>query len=178
MTRKAPVAAANPVNPAHHKGFIGERQWAENYAIRLRARHSVEMVQEVIASWGDKYIDRVGRKDPPVQELKKSMWYLRYAATLSVTNDPTNLVPFQRSLDGTLDDEDYPVVEQRLGRPQARASAEATLAALCAFMTDLREQPCRNYTRECVAIGYAIALLEGKEPDSCTIESILLSDTK
>ena len=180
MTRKSPTVApkANPVNPSHHKGFIAERQWAENYSIELRSRFNEDIIKAIIASWGDKYTDRVGRKDPAIQELKKGMWYLRFAATFHITTDPTNLVPFQRALDATLDDKDFPAVLQRLGRPQSRANEDAILAALGVYMTDLRDYSVRDYTRECVAVAFAISMLETGDACVKSVEQILLNDVK
>jgi hypothetical protein len=61
------------INPAHYQDFVDDYQWIEVmekiYADRPEAMNGfLEITSR-------KYMDRLGGKDPELQEMKKSLWY-------------------------------------------------------------------------------------------------------
>jgi hypothetical protein len=65
------------VDPSHYQGYIRELQWLEamQYLPTFRDRSSFEAAIELQLR---KYLDRNGGKDDPLQELSKSLWYMKF----------------------------------------------------------------------------------------------------
>jgi hypothetical protein len=79
----------------HYQSYIDDYQWIEAIGrmpnFRELSNGKFFGVVEVLAR---KYLDRLGKKDDPVQELDKAIWYLRYLRACIKTNsvaDPKNM---------------------------------------------------------------------------------------
>lgn len=62
------------VRPTHYKDYIPGMQWIDAIQNRYSSREFIAAVDMQV----DKYLARKGKKDEDIQELKKSLWYLRY----------------------------------------------------------------------------------------------------
>jgi len=60
------------INPSHYKSFVGDMQWIETQQYRSRDFFAAVKMQ------AEKYLDRCGQKDDPLQELLKAKWYLDF----------------------------------------------------------------------------------------------------
>ena len=66
------------VDPNHYQGFIDEFQWIEVMQKIYDGRGQSEHFNVALEVFGTRrYLDRLGKKDNDVQELKKADWYLR-----------------------------------------------------------------------------------------------------
>ena len=74
------------VNPSHYQGFYEEKQWIEVMSRIPRFRTNPEAFKGAIEFQVRKYLDRNGRKDEELQELKKALWYLKFLVAY-VTNE-------------------------------------------------------------------------------------------
>ena len=65
------------INPNHYQGFIMELQWLEamQYLPHFRNPENFKAAVELQVR---KYLDRCGGKDSEEQELRKSLWYLKF----------------------------------------------------------------------------------------------------
>lgn len=67
------------VNPSHYEAYIEDLQWidAKSRQPNFRGENS-ERFLGALELQVSKYLDRLGRKDASIQELKKARWYLTY----------------------------------------------------------------------------------------------------
>ena len=64
------------INPSHYQGFVKELQWIET--MQYIYQNQPDKFAGALEIMARKYMDRLGQKDPIIQELKKSIWYLKY----------------------------------------------------------------------------------------------------
>ncbi|RLA26273.1 MAG: hypothetical protein DRQ62_00120 [Gammaproteobacteria bacterium] len=69
------------IDPPHYKDFVPGLQWFE--AEQYRAS-SPEAFLDMALSHSRKYQSRLGKKDAVEQELKKSLWYLKFAVAFAM----------------------------------------------------------------------------------------------
>lgn len=80
------------VNPTHHKQFDRHnRQWLQNWI--AQPGRSDTQITAAINVLADKYIDRLGRKDNKVQEVRKSIWYYRFGLLYSLGENTSANMP-------------------------------------------------------------------------------------
>ena len=64
--------------PEHYKGFVDDYEWADVMSRLPGYRANPEKFKGALEFTLRKYIDRNGRKDKELQELKKARFYLCY----------------------------------------------------------------------------------------------------
>jgi len=62
----------DPVNPSHYQRFVMDLQWIET------KQYTSMNFEAAIQLQVEKYLDRLGKKDEEIQELKKAFWYLGF----------------------------------------------------------------------------------------------------
>ena len=65
------------VDPKHYKDYIEEYEWFEAIIRIPSYRNNPEKVEGALEFMVRKYLDRNGQKDAKLQELLKSLWYLK-----------------------------------------------------------------------------------------------------
>jgi hypothetical protein len=82
------------VDPDHYKGYIGSKQWIEVMA------EIIPDFESAIEMQVRKYLDRNGKKDNSIQELKKAKWYLEYWIAYKINgNQPVRVPDVKHFLD-------------------------------------------------------------------------------
>lgn len=101
------------VNPAHYKSlfvitdtdgeYIDTLQWIEHLQYKPFWRNNMQaFVHAVRDMCGDKYLARMGMKDDELQEMEKSLWYMKFAAAIMKNKyNPVRI----RDIDRILNDE-------------------------------------------------------------------------
>jgi hypothetical protein len=89
------------VNPTHYKGYIFDMQWIEAMQFIPRYRDP-EVFKGALELQVRKYLDRLGKKDSDIQELQKSLWYLRFLVAYSIKNAPIKFSEIDDILNGKL----------------------------------------------------------------------------
>lgn len=83
----APQAYDSKGNAAHYQKFIDDYQWIEVMGRLPKCRDLKNGIffgtLEILAR---KYLDRLGKKDDPIKELDKAIWYLQYLRKCMATN--------------------------------------------------------------------------------------------
>lgn len=82
----------DPINPSHHKNYLrmpdgSSFQWIEVMSMLPRFRDDPMSFKGALELQVRKYLDRQGRKDNPLQELQKALWYLKYLVAFVKNND-------------------------------------------------------------------------------------------
>ena len=98
------VKPKDAINPSHYASYFGdndtikEMQWLE--AIQyLKQYRNPDIFKAAVELQARKYIDRLGGKDNEVQEIKKSIWYLKFlAAYIANGNKPIRVADIQKLL--------------------------------------------------------------------------------
>lgn len=84
-------ASKDHINPSHYQSFFGieeELQWVEAIQYTKQYRKP-EIFKAAVELQARKYLDRLGGKDEEPQEIKKSIWYLKFlAAYIANGNKP------------------------------------------------------------------------------------------
>jgi len=72
------------INPSHYQGFVMDLQWLETmqYVYESRGIDLCAALELQVR----KYLDRLGKKDDELQELKKSLWYLKFLIAFKINN--------------------------------------------------------------------------------------------
>lgn len=65
------------VNPKHYKNYIDDYQWLDAMS-RIPSFRAPAIFKGALELQIRKYLDRNGRKDNELQELKKALFYLKY----------------------------------------------------------------------------------------------------
>jgi hypothetical protein len=65
------------VTPSHYQNYIDDYQWIDAMA-RIPSMKDASNFQAALELQIRKYLDRNGKKDAPLQELKKARFYLQY----------------------------------------------------------------------------------------------------
>jgi hypothetical protein len=65
------------VTPSHYQNYIDDYQWIDAMS-RLPTMKDPKSFQTALELQIRKYLDRNGKKDAPLQELKKARFYLQY----------------------------------------------------------------------------------------------------
>ncbi len=65
------------VTPSHYQNYIDDYQWIDAMS-RLPTMKDASNFQAALELQIRKYLDRNGKKDAPLQELKKARFYLQY----------------------------------------------------------------------------------------------------
>ncbi len=65
------------VNPRHYKNYIDDYQWLDAMS-RIPSFREPAIFKGALELQIRKYLDRKGRKDDDLQELKKALFYLQY----------------------------------------------------------------------------------------------------
>jgi hypothetical protein len=92
------IKKPDPINPSHYQGYVKDMQWLEvmQYLPRFRDPDCFKASVELQAR---KYLDRLGQKDNDVQELLKSVWYIRFlAAYIKNGNKPIRVEEIDKLL--------------------------------------------------------------------------------
>lgn len=77
--RNTNMQTTDAVNPSHYQSYVDEYQWIEVMARIPGFREAnSERFKGALELQIRKYLDRLGRKDESIQELKKAQWYLTY----------------------------------------------------------------------------------------------------
>lgn len=80
------VPTPDAINPSHYQGFLEIKdhnqditlQWLETMQYHVRYRNKPEVFCGAIELQVRKYLDRNGQKDEELQEVEKSLWYLKF----------------------------------------------------------------------------------------------------
>lgn len=168
-------AATNPVNPSHHKNFLGDLQWAEAYAKDLfDTGMQPSAVKRIVLSWADKYFDRMGRKDAIEQEILKGMWYLRFAKRCEEGVHRTFTAPeWDQAVRHLLDSHSLEQAMKAICRPTSRFTKEHTLGALGTALYSMRNV--RDINLELALCAVAVLQLREEEVTIRNVEKVLLS---
>lgn len=86
--RKAPLPVnkiEKAVNPSHYKNYIDELQWIEAMQ-KIPAFSNPDTFCSALELQVRKYLDRNGKKDAELQELKKALWYLKLLVSIKTVN--------------------------------------------------------------------------------------------
>jgi hypothetical protein len=75
------------INPSHYQGYVKELQWLETMQYLPRFRNQESFIAAVELQ-GRKYWDRNGGKDEEIQELKKGIWYFKFALARLIAGRP------------------------------------------------------------------------------------------
>ena len=95
------IVDVNPINPSHYQGYVMDLQWIETMQY-LPAFRNPSSFKAAIELQARKYLDRNGKKDSDLQEIMKSIWYLRFlAAYIKNGNRPIRV----KDIAGLLDKE-------------------------------------------------------------------------
>lgn len=103
-TLEAIIKPKDAINPSHYASYFGdndtikEMQWLE--AIQyLKQYRNPDIFKAAVELQARKYIDRLGGKDNEVQEIKKSIWYLKFlAAYIANGNKPIRVEAIKKLL--------------------------------------------------------------------------------
>ena len=79
---EAQIAAS--VDPDHYQGFVMDLQWLE--AQQYIYSNNPDEFAGGVSLQVRKYLDRLGKKDMRLQELKKSLWYLKFLVAWEINN--------------------------------------------------------------------------------------------
>ena len=98
------IKPKDAINPTHYASYFGDNeviknmQWLE--AIQyLKQYRNPDIFKAAVELQARKYIDRLGGKDNEVQEIKKSIWYLKFlAAYIANGNKPIKVKDIQKLL--------------------------------------------------------------------------------
>ena len=98
------IKPKDAINPSHYASYFGDNeviknmQWLE--AIQyLKQYRNPDIFKAAVELQARKYIDRLGGKDDEVQEIKKSIWYLKFlAAYIANGNKPIKVKDIQKLL--------------------------------------------------------------------------------
>ena len=98
------IKPKDAINPTHYASYFGDNeviknmQWLE--AIQyLKQYRNPDIFKAAVELQARKYIDRLGGKDNEVQEIKKSIWYLKFlAAYIANGNKPIRVADIQKLL--------------------------------------------------------------------------------
>lgn len=94
------------INPSHYQSFFGgidktfaeELQWLETIQYTKQYRNP-EIFKAAVELQARKYLDRLGGKDAEPQEIKKSIWYLKFlAAYIANDNKPIRVKDIENIL--------------------------------------------------------------------------------
>lgn len=77
VTTTISVTAASAVKPIHYKNFVDNYQWLDVMS-RIPRYQDSEKFKAAVELQIRKYLDRNGRKDDELQELKKGLFYYMY----------------------------------------------------------------------------------------------------
>lgn len=75
--KNAEAPKKDAINPSHYKNYIFDLQWLEamQYIPSMRDPKNFKAAVELQVR---KYLDRLGGKDAELQELSKSLWYMKF----------------------------------------------------------------------------------------------------
>jgi hypothetical protein len=71
-------ALADKIDPKHYQDFMEGFQWIEAMSRIPRYKNNPEAFKGAIELQIRKYLDRNGKKDNELQELKKALWYMKF----------------------------------------------------------------------------------------------------
>lgn len=75
--KSVPDHIAKAVSPSHYKGYVDDYQWLDVMS-RIPSMREPARFKAAVELQVRKYLDRCGQKDEELQELKKSLFYLKY----------------------------------------------------------------------------------------------------
>lgn len=79
------------INPAHYKCYLDLEtdplQWLETMQYLPRFKNNPDVFKGAVELQIRKYLDRNGRKDNELQELKKALWYLKFLIAYQANGD-------------------------------------------------------------------------------------------
>jgi len=95
------IGANKAVNPSHYKAYCLGMQWIETMQ-HLPTFRDKEKFQAALELQMRKYLDRLGQKDAPVQELLKARWYLDALIASHLSDGPLEINKIKELIDEQL----------------------------------------------------------------------------
>jgi hypothetical protein len=93
---KSEISSA--VDPAHYKSYIEDLQWLDAMS-RIPTLKDPAKFEAAVELQVRKYLDRNGQKDASVQELLKSLFYLKYLIAYKIKGDPIRVEDVNKILE-------------------------------------------------------------------------------
>ena len=97
----SPVKEKDAINPSHYQGFFQDYQWLETMQFLPTYQDVTNgKFEAAVELQVRKYLDRLGQKDEVLQELCKSMWYLRFLIAYKKAGRPILVEEVESIIEG------------------------------------------------------------------------------